>query len=57
MAEAHDIVDIRKARQQFRLDARDRVLNDVGDALNGRRDREDVARADRAVRVAIAPRT
>ena len=32
----------------------DREVDDAGDALHGRRDREDVARADRAVGVAIA---
>jgi hypothetical protein len=54
VAEAHDVIDIRVLRQQFGLDARDRVLHHVRDALHGRRDREDIARADRAVRVAIA---
>ena len=52
--EADDVVDVRIARQQLGLDPLDRVLDDAGDALHGRRDGEDVARADRAVGVAEA---
>ena len=52
--EADDVVDVRVARQQLGLDALDRELDDAGDALHRRRDREDVARADRAVGVAVA---
>ena len=52
--EADDVVDVRVARQQLGLDPRDRELDDAGDALHGRRDGQDVARADRAVGVAKA---
>ncbi len=52
--EAHDIVDVRVVRQQFGLDARDRVLNHIGHALHRGRNGQDVARAHRAVGIAIA---
>jgi hypothetical protein len=52
--EADDVVDVRVLRQQLVLDAFDREVEHAGDALHRRRDREDVAAADRAVGIAVA---
>ena len=52
--QADDVVDVRVQRQQLGLDARHRDGDDPGHALHGRRDRQDVARADGAVGVAVA---
>ena len=48
------VVDVRELRQQFVADPLDRELDHAGDALHRGRDRQDVARADRAVRIAVA---
>ncbi len=50
--EADHVVDVRETRQQLRLDALQRKVEHAGDALHGRRDGQDVARADRTVGIA-----
>ena len=52
--EPDHIVDVRVTRPQPGLDAPDREVEHTGHALHRGRDREDVARADRAVGVARA---
>ncbi len=52
--ERNHVVHIGKARQQLGLDALHRKTGDTGHALHGLRDGQDVARADRAVRIAVA---
>ena len=48
------VVDVGKTRQQFGLDALHGEVGDAGHALHGLRDGQDVARAHRAVGVAVA---
>ena len=52
--EADHVVDVRELRQQLGLDALHREVEHAGHALHRGRDRQDVARADRAVGVAKA---
>jgi len=52
--QAHDVVDMGVPGQQLALDALDREFDDAGDALHRLRDRQDVARAHRAVGIAVA---
>ena len=55
--QADHIVDVRVLRQQLGLDPLDREIDHPGDALHRGRDRQDVARAHRAVGVAITLET
>ena len=52
--ERHHVVHMRVLRQQLGLDALHSELGHAGHALHGLRDREDVARAHRAVGIAVA---
>jgi hypothetical protein len=52
--EPDHVVDVRIAGQQLVADAAHRDVEHAGYALHGRRDRQDIARADRPVGVAVA---
>jgi hypothetical protein len=54
VAQRDDVIDVGILRQQFGLDPLHREVADAGDALHGLGEREDVARPDRAIRVAVA---
>ena len=54
VVEPDNAVDVRVFRQQFGLDPLDDVIDDAGDALHGRRDRQHVLGADGAIRIAVA---
>ncbi len=54
MLQRDDIVDVGEARQQLGLDALHREVGDPGHALHRLRDGQDVARAHRAVGIAVA---
>ena len=49
-----DVVDVGELRQQFCLDALHGEVSHAGHALHSLGDRQDVARADRAVQVLVA---
>ena len=52
--QSHYVIDVGILRQQFLLDALDRKLHHARHALHGGGDRQDVAGADAAVRIAVA---
>ena len=54
MLERDHVVDVRILRQQLGLDPLHREVGDAGHALHRLRDRQDVARADRAIGIAKA---
>ena len=54
MLQADHVIHIGVARQQLLFDALDRKVHHSGHALHGGGDRQNVAGADRAIRVAVA---
>ena len=54
MLQADHVIDVRVLRQQLGLDALYREVHHAGHALHGSGDREDVARAHRAVGITVA---
>ena len=53
VGERHHVIDVRVLGQQFILDALDRMVEHAGHALDGRRNPENIARANGTVGVAI----